>query len=487
MTEFKRTTQAVDEIESLVQQLLDNSAGADAVQRLGQLIGNTVPVIEKLSKKAAETDPLKQTYGPQMREKVQTLASKWSSVEGLARDVLAQKGGSVAEPSQSSAAPPPPPRPATTAVLWEPPRAAQQAQTAAAASSAQNLAYSNSSTAGASTGGTSAAASSPADRRELAAKAAEARLGGSKPSNPAAATGSAVKPNPEAAPRPVPVVARMDALMHLVHCVFLGHGYTKVEDGTGLADSMNSGPIRVRYTHEDRAPVMATYVPVQRHLMTYASHEDIEDCPTRASVMLGMPAASVQAKIDYLLVYPLIYRQCAPSLSAIPPEVLFGLLGNFAIPSLAAVGYTSRAISTAVFDDDLLWWRVCLSLPQSHPLASAVEAAKSLQSDGEVPKGSFKKIVRDEVHRARREAEEERRRREEAERVRRSLQDPLLVQPPRRPQRPFPGGFGTFGGDRDLLPGGGFMPGNPFGGNRDPFGGRGGFGGGGFGGGGFFG
>ncbi|CAE7264556.1 DEGP10 [Symbiodinium natans] len=69
MTEFKRTAQAVDET-------------------LG-------PTMEKLSRKAAETDPARQTYGPQMREKIIALADRWTSVGGLARDVLAAKGGSV--------------------------------------------------------------------------------------------------------------------------------------------------------------------------------------------------------------------------------------------------------------------------------------------------------------------------------------------------------------------------------------------------------
>ncbi|CAJ1361363.1 unnamed protein product, partial [Effrenium voratum] len=108
MTEFKRTTQAVDEIETLVQTLLDGSS-AD-LQHLGSLIGSTGATVEKLSRKATETDPARQTYGPQMREKIRSLDERWATVGSLARDVLAQKGGHVVEPSADLAPPPPQPQ-----------------------------------------------------------------------------------------------------------------------------------------------------------------------------------------------------------------------------------------------------------------------------------------------------------------------------------------------------------------------------------------
>lgn len=453
MTEFKRTLQAVDDIEIIVQDLLDNTAAEDAVQRLGQLLGNTIPSIQKMSRKAAEADPLKQTYGPQMREKVLALVERWLSFEGLAQDVLAQKGGSIAAPSDSGAPPPPPPRAAE--VQWQPPQASQ----------------------------TPVLPRPPVienrdERRDLAARAAEARNLGN-PSSSSQATSSAAStssPLTQAPPAVIPVVSRMDSLMNLVHCVFLGHGFARDDASTDVFSS-SPGPFRIRYVHKTHPSVLATYVPVQRHLITYCSQEGFDDTYVRATVTLGMVAASVQAKVDYLILYPLVYRLRAPALPSIPPEVLFGLLTNFSIPVLAKVGFASKGFAAAVFEDDILWWRVSLALPSSSQLSTAVERANTSRQKGEeLPRGCYRKIVRDEVQRVRAEAEERRRRRDEAEALRRSMRDPLLVQPPRRPQ-PLPGlGPGmVIGGPHDLFPGGFRDPFRLGPGGRNPFGGGGGF------------
>jgi len=464
MTEFKRTTQAVEEIEGLIQALLDGGSDAE-VHRLGQLLGETAPVVEKLSKKAAETDPNKQTYGPNMREKIRVLAEKWQSVESCARDVLLQKGGTVAEVSaETLAAPPrPPPPPSTGSVLWQPPRNAETASTPQQAPR----------TVGTVTGTTATSSTATAEeRRRLAVKAAEARMAsGSSTSSAKAAM------DVDAPKAPVPVVARMDALLHLVHCVFLGHGFLRGDD----TFSSNQGPYKLRYTHDRRPSIAVTYVPVQRHLIAYASLEGSEDSPARATVQIGMAAAAVQAKIDYVLLYPLLYRQLVPTLPTIPPEVLFGFLTGLALPALAAVGCTSRSLSAAAFDDDVLWYKIAVSLPQSQQLLAALGSVQQSEERGEVlPKAAYRRLVRTEVQRMRHEAEEQKRRRAEAEAVQRNLRDPLMVGQPRRPQRPFPGGGFGIGGPNDIMPGGGFFPpSGGFGGRRDPFGGRGGFGGGG--------
>ena len=126
---------------------------------------------EANERRARTQDPARQTYGPQMREKVLALAERWATaggpvparlqlvansqwgleisckVGGLARDVLSARGGNVvmaseeksarvahaiycvvyvrapeAEETQEAAAPPPPPRPQSS-VLWQPPQA----------------------------------------------------------------------------------------------------------------------------------------------------------------------------------------------------------------------------------------------------------------------------------------------------------------------------------------------------------------------------
>eukprot|EP00930_Biecheleria_cincta_P005684 TRINITY_DN106612_c0_g1_i1.p1 TRINITY_DN106612_c0_g1~~TRINITY_DN106612_c0_g1_i1.p1 ORF type:complete len:497 (-),score=75.48 TRINITY_DN106612_c0_g1_i1:84-1574(-) len=494
MTEFKRTTQAVEEVELLVQSLLDAGSSSADLQRLGKLVGETTPVVEKLSRKAAETDPNKQTYGPAMRDKVKALAEKWATVGSLARDVLHQRGGAVIEPAESLSGGPPPPAPApsTGSVLWQPPRAASSSANAASASSAASGETTSGSMplSGGTTGGSTPANNE--ERRRRAAAAAEARLSGtgSGQSQPAAssqvgssnaahsATAASSSSSSGANPQPMPIVARMDALLHLVHCVFLGHGFSSTQAGS----ETGAGPFRLRYTHESRPAICVTYVPVQRHLMAYASLEDAPEAPAKAGVQVGMPAAAVQAKIDYLLLYPILYRRCLPALPDIPPETLFLLLCNFAIPSLAKAGTTCRALSAGIFDNDLLWYRVVLALPPSPQLAAALESAQEAEKRGEVlPRGAYRRMARDEVRSARERAEEMRRRHEAEQAMQRRLRDPLMVQPPRRPQFPSGPGFpGMIGGPHDIMPGGGFGPlgggrMDPFGnGRRGPFGGGGG-------------
>jgi len=272
----------------------------------------------------------------------------------------------------------------------------------------------------------------------------------------------------------------MDALLHLVHCVFLGHGFQRQDgSGNGVQPSVeNGGMFRVSYVHESHKPVTATYVPVQNHLVVYAAPQGAEGAPMRVSVQIGMPAQSVQAKVDYLLLYPLTSCQCLPSLATLPTEVCFSFLTNLALPAMKAVGCASRGLKSAVFEDDILWWRVLLALPQSSQLLEAQARVRELEQRGQaLPAGLCMQLVRDEVARVRREVEEQKQRREAErrmrERMRDQMRDPLMVQPPRQPPRnPFGGNI--IGGDRDLMPGGGFLPGGP----RRPFGG----GGGGFGG-----
>lgn len=451
MTEFKRTTQAVDEIEALVQSLLDGTNGD--LQHLGELIGKTGATVEKLSRKAAETDPTRQTYGPQMREKVNLLAERWASVGGLARDVLTQRGGHVVAPVEGDTGPPPPPRPVQSAVLWQPPQAPATAASTAAPMGAV----------------TAPSQPSAAERRERAAAAAERRSQpstASQPVQPSQSSGSARQP--------VPVVARMDSLMHLVHCVFVGHGYQNEhnEDRSGLH--------KLRYIHERKQAILAVYVPLQQHLVTYVTIDGSSDSPIKATVQVGMPVAAVQAKIDYLLLYPLLYRQCLPTLESTPPEALFGSLCGLSIPALASLGCTCRSMSASVLNDDLVWLRVALSLAPSRELQAELAAVKRREENGEaLPQGIYKGMVRTEVRRLRREAEEEQRRRREDALARQRLRDPLLLEPPRRPQPGFPGLGGNrpiiIGGPHDLDPRG-------FGGRPNPFGGGGMGGGGGFGG-----
>lgn len=452
MTEFKRTVQAVDEIEVLVQAVLDRGDATD-VQRLRQLAEEVGPAAERLRRKAQETDPLKQTYGPQMREKVLALAERWISMEGLVGDVLRERAGAGTVPTA--------PRTVSAPAAVQLPAPAQPSAARAAAVRAPEPA------AGRPAG---SASELPAWRAESSSAAAFAGAGGQSTS----ASSTAI-PTPLAAP--LPVVGRMDALLHLVHCVFVSHGFTRADEGGSGVDG-SQGPIRVRYTHQSRPSVTATYVPVQRHLIVYAVAEDNQQAPSKVNVQVGMAVQSVQAKVDYLLLYPLVYHQCVPALGSLPPEVCFGLMTALSLPALAAVGAASRALRATVFEDDVLWWRVLMALPPSDRLQASLNRVLEAQQREALPAGTCRRLVREEVERARVEAAERRRRREELERHLRDSRNPLLVQPPRRPQR-FPGlpGF-AIGGPDDLMPGGGFgMPsrGGPFGG-RDPYGG--GFGGG---------
>lgn len=504
MTEFKRTTQAVDDIEALVQAVLD---GTGDVQRLSQMTGEAIPAVEKLRSKAAETDPTKQTYGPNMRAKVQALVERWRPLEQLARDVLQQNGVAVAAPEPGLAPPPPAParervafsRPApiggASSVTTGPNPSAARPAPVTAPSSSSVLVGSGSTPLGGATGG--AASMSAAARREAAARAAEARnSGGSAAAGGASGSAAASSSQPlqsmevDQQTAQAPIVHLMEELLHLVHCVFLGHGLTRGADvGAG------AGPIRrVRYVRADENgqmdAIVATYVPVQRHLVVYAVLEAAGGAgaaTTRCNVELGMTTASVQAKVDYLLVYPLIYRNCVPVLDGLPPEVSFSILSSSALPALAALGTASKGFAKAALEDDVLWWRIALNLPQTDALTHAMSQVREAQQRGEaLPAGTCRRLVREEVQRQRDEAERRRRQREEAMLLERQMRESM-----RQPMRnPFPGGgpggFGILGGDHDLFPGGGFG-GNPFGGGlgggRRPFGGGGGFGGG-FGGGG---
>lgn len=434
-------------------------------------------MVDKLGRKATETDPTKQTYGPQMREKVLQLVERWAPIEGLAKDVLQQrslddleglslvgtgqlverKGVAVAPPSATGTwgAAPVPAAAHYGARAAVPGGAPPQA---AAHSSAQRLAAvpaaSHSPGAGAVLGGIATAEGS-VDRREAAARAAEARSRGNGApiglqhivagdAQRITGAGTAVEGAAGGPLRGGPPVQRMEELLHLVHCVFLSQGYRRADGGTAGSSpstSTQAGPFRVRYVHEEAraAPIVASYVPVQRHLIIYAALERSEgsaadgsasDVVSRATVQLGMAAASVQAKVDYLLVYPLVYRQCVPALVSIPPEVCFGLLASLALPALAALGAASRALAHAVFEDDVLWWRMVLALPPSEPLLTAIAKATDGQGGGEaLPAGTCRRLVREEVERQRKEAEERRRRKEEAERMERMLRATRLRHP----------------------------------------------------------
>lgn len=500
MTEFKRTTQAVDEIEALIPTVLDGSGN---VERLGQMVAQTDTVVQKLHRKASETDPNKQTYGPAMREKVQALVSRWAPIAELARDVLGQRGVDInALAAAAATGGSPSNTPAWTGLhattqpasqLWTPPAGLPAASSSAVRTPASPAAP-------------AAAAPSPTsreDKRALALQAAEARARGaagvsasaSSAAPPAvqnnSTTGSSSAPMDidstgaaPAAPLALqlpPAVERMDVLMNAVHSVFLGHGFTRTEDGTsgGSLSVAGAGAICVRYSQgEGRPSVNVTYVPIQRHLMVYATVEGVQDGVLRAAVQLGMAAQAVQTKIDYLLVYPLVYRRCLPALHELPQEPFFICLSGLALPALAAVGCASRVLARSVFEDDVLWWQVLMCLPQSAQLQSAIDSSmKGVQQGQALPAGMCRQLARQEVQRLRREEEEKRRREEELRAARRRLEDPLMVRPPRMPPG-FPG-IGGIGGIDDVMPGGGFLPPGPFGGPG--FGPRRGGGGGGFG------
>lgn len=374
-----------------------------------------------------------------MREKVLALAERWATVGGLARDVLSARGGNVVMASEEAAAPPPPPRPQSS-VLWQPPQAeAQRSMPTSSAAPAPVV-----------------AAPTQSERRARAAAAAESRAKGG--------SSSIIAETAPVAPKlPQPVVARMDALIHVVHCVFVGHGYTSEEKQECC------GHYRLLYAHDHKPPIRVTYVPLQRHLVTYAASMQFDN-PLKATVQVGMPAAAVQAKIDYLLLYPLLYRQCVPMLTATPPEALFGFICCLSIPALSAVSSTCRSLSSSIMDDDIVWLRVVLSLPQSQHIQQELDALRKRESNGEaIPRGAYRNLVRTEVQRARREAETAQRRRQEALAERGRLREGLLQ--PRRPQMPGGGFPFVIGGPHDLEPPGFRPPPNPFRGGGGGFGG----------------
>lgn len=286
-----------------------------------------------------------------------------------------------------------------------------------------------------------------------------------------------------------PATRCMSDLLALVHQVFMGHAFAPQLDAAcpsaaaAAASARGSAPpFRVHYVRAGQL-VVVYFVPVQRHLVVYTGLEAQQGGDgfiTRVALQLGMASASVMAKVDYLLVYPLLCGQCTPSLQAVPPEVCFGLLLGLSLPGLAALGTASRTMARAVFEDDTLWWRIALLLSPSVALSKAIGDVMERQKRGEVvPAGSSRQMVKGEVQRQREEAEARRRRIEEARRLEEAMRrqwppghDPLRL-PGGRPSRGGPGFGGIIGGDRDLFPGGL----DPFGGGRRPFGG-GGFGGG---------
>lgn len=525
---------AVNEIEQLIQ-VVTGGASASEAERLSKLVGETGPVVDKLYRKASETDPAKQTYGPKKRQEVLGLAERWAPLESLARDLLQQRGLSVGPAPEGLAAPPPAPR-AVPIVRTTPGGAPPVASgpnpsaplnfvqvTPSGSSSRSSVLTPSGPVTGGSVLGGSSAGPSAAERREAAARAAMARSGGgiaapatgtssaagsagARPppsagdtgptamdvdSPPRAATSSAASAAQPQALSAGPPVERMEDMLRLVHSVFLGHGLALIEEGRAPNMGAGGGPYRLRYTRAatpDGAAAMTivtTYVPVQRHLVLYAAVEGANASlpPCRCNVELGMAALSVQAKVDYLIVYPLTHSQCAPVLTALPAEVCFKLLGSLALPSLAALGRASSALSKACFEDDLLWWQIATeAMPQSEQLQLAIAMARD--EHGQIATGAPRRIVKEEVQRQRLEAEERQKRELEAQRLEREMRERFMIQQQQQPRGPprFPGGggMGIFGGDRDLLPGGGFQ--DPFRGgrgSRGPFGGGGGFGGGG--------
>merc|ERR1712176_952046 len=131
-------------------------------------------------------------------------------------------------------------------------------------------------------------------------------------------------------------------------------------------------------------------------------------------------------------------------------------------------------------DDDNLWWKVLVSLPPDKRSFVDQEIEAYAQGIEKPTPGAFRRLVKEVVARARAEAEEMRERAEAErrmrERMREQMNDPLRIGGPRRPHPGFPGGpggFGIIGGDHDLMPGGGFMPGGFGGGRRGPCGGGG--------------
>lgn len=496
MTEFKRTVASVDAIEQLIQVVLDGGS-ADDVAQLSRLTGDTGATVQKMGRKAAESDPTKQLWGQAMREKVNQLVIRWSTVESLAVDVLQGQGATptTTEPSTPVISAPPARLSTRTPELWQPP--ASCASAAAAASATRTTSVQNPLPNQGRVLNPSPSTTVP--QRDRAALAAEARMRATagNSSTPSSSQAGASMSNlqdqtdasrameidsgvqgAEVAQKPIPIADSMGSLMRLVHLVFLRHGFANVQEENSMPPPEHvPATCRIRYVSQDGPVIQAVYVPVQRHLVVYASL-DGHDAPTYTTMQVGMAAGSVQAKADYLLVYPLLYRQCEPSLAAIPPEVCFSLLTCMAIPTLAALGCASRTLSNSVFQDDVLWLRVLMALDADPAHDRAMQSVLDRQQRGEGATGEYRRLVRVLVEHARHEAEERRRREEERRRAAAAM-DPLRIGPPRHPR--FPGGPGVnfpnmIGGDRDLMPGGGFFPG-PFGGDGRgprPFGGGGG-------------
>merc|ERR1740139_535204 len=208
MTEFSRTKAAVDEIEKLVQVAVDGGPRGEA-ERLSKMVGETGPVVAKLYRKASETDPAKQLYGPKKRQEVLDLAERWASIESLARDVLQQRGIEVGPAPEGLA--PPPPAPRAVPIVRSVPGGAQPVASGPNTDASLNfvrvtpsssttrapvLTPSGGGGGGAVLGGTAAA--SAADRREASARAAMARQGGGIPAGAPATASNSSRP-PQAA------------------------------------------------------------------------------------------------------------------------------------------------------------------------------------------------------------------------------------------------------------------------------------------------
>lgn len=183
---------------------------------------------------------------------------------------------------------------------------------------ARNLATS---TSGVARPANSAATAQPSkdERRANALRAAESRAQGpSQPTSVAHNVSVSTKvPELSEARQPAVAVLQMEALMHLVHCVFLAQGCIATEQD--MEAQTRHAPRRITYSHSGGEVISAVYVPVQRHLMLYASFANTSDAPGRAKLQLGMTPESVQVKVEYLVVNPLLCRRCVPVLSSLPP------------------------------------------------------------------------------------------------------------------------------------------------------------------------
>jgi len=480
MAEFKRTLSTVDEVERLVQSLQGSTSSEhDQAKQLAALVGQTDPVVQKFRQKATETDPLKQLYGPQMRERVSELVSRWAVITETAGELLKQRGISVdasaqgASPSNAAPATSVPP----SSIRWfRPTPIGGGALAGAASASSSNIPDQDVDMASLDAANSSGDAK---QRREQAARADEVR-------QMAGCAGSAQSPAEYDLDPKQSVglpVNRMEDLLELANSAFVGHGF-KPSASPLAPHACVSGATRISYNRnegEGAQVVKVTFVTVQSHLVIYASSSDnglgMEEMSIRTAVQLGMAASSVQAKVDYLIVYPLVSRQFAPTLVSVPPEVCFCLLMGLALPALAALGAASHGMARAVFEDDALWTGIVLALPPNETLKGEIDRVRDRDRNAQYfPASVCRSIVQAEVRRCRTAAERDRKRQEDEYAQRASMR--RLIREV-RPPRGIPGRPGFLGGHHDLMPGGGFMP--PFGGGfggRRPFGGPGGFGGG---------